>query len=119
MSPLMAGNVTGLLADLPPGSSAAVSSYGLKIDDMAGAKPASSGFPMHLSVSCAHAMAQTAPYPGYHTPASPTHTAITTHHHLVCMPAGMVVPKGYPLEQHVVITNDGYKLGTFRIPYGR
>ncbi|KAG2428232.1 hypothetical protein HYH02_014414 [Chlamydomonas schloesseri] len=67
MSPLVAGNVTGLLADLPPGSAAAVSSYGLKIDDM----------------------------------------------------AGMVVPKGYPLEQHVVITNDGYKLGTFRVPYGR
>ncbi|KAG2423687.1 hypothetical protein HXX76_015077 [Chlamydomonas incerta] len=67
MTPLVSGNVTGLLADLPPGSAAAVSSYGLKIDDM----------------------------------------------------AGMVVPKGYPLEQHVVITNDGYKLGTFRIPYGR
>lgn len=33
--------------------------------------------------------------------------------------AGMVVPKGYPLEQHVVVTGDGYKLGTFRIPYGK
>ncbi|EFJ51785.1 hypothetical protein VOLCADRAFT_46235, partial [Volvox carteri f. nagariensis] len=26
---------------------------------------------------------------------------------------------GYPLEQHMVVTGDGYKLGTFRIPYGR
>ncbi|GLI64205.1 hypothetical protein VaNZ11_007397 [Volvox africanus] len=33
--------------------------------------------------------------------------------------AGLVTPKGYPLEQHVVVTGDGYKLGTFRIPYGR
>ncbi|GLC38580.1 hypothetical protein PLESTM_000749700 [Pleodorina starrii] len=33
--------------------------------------------------------------------------------------AALVVPKGYRLERHVVVTGDGYKLGTFRIPYGR
>ncbi|KAG2490380.1 hypothetical protein HYH03_011181 [Edaphochlamys debaryana] len=33
--------------------------------------------------------------------------------------AGLVTPKGYPLEKHVVVTSDGYKLATFRIPYGR
>ncbi|GLC61307.1 hypothetical protein PLESTB_001741800 [Pleodorina starrii] len=33
--------------------------------------------------------------------------------------AGLVEPKGYRLERHVVVTGDGYKLGTFRIPYGR
>ncbi|PNH10572.1 Gastric triacylglycerol lipase, partial [Tetrabaena socialis] len=32
---------------------------------------------------------------------------------------GPVVSRGYPIEQHQVITNDGYKLQTFRIPYGR
>ncbi len=39
--------------------------------------------------------------------------------HYTATHAGLVVPKGYPLEQHVVVTGDGYKLGTFRIPYGK
>jgi hypothetical protein len=33
--------------------------------------------------------------------------------------AAMVMYKGYPLERHVTVTGDGYKLATFRIPYGR
>ncbi|MEW5309384.1 MAG: hypothetical protein WDW38_001278 [Sanguina aurantia] len=39
------------------------------------------------------------------------------HWHWRC--TGLVVSKGYPLEQHTVITSDGYKLATFRIPHGR
>jgi pimeloyl-ACP methyl ester carboxylesterase len=31
----------------------------------------------------------------------------------------MIRSKGYPCEEHKVITNDGYILGVFRIPYGR
>lgn len=29
----------------------------------------------------------------------------------------MVIPKGYPIQRHVTISN-GYKLVTFRMPYG-
>lgn len=32
---------------------------------------------------------------------------------------GMVVPKGYPLEEHHVVTSDGYTLRTFRMAHGR
>lgn len=32
--------------------------------------------------------------------------------------AGMVTPKGYPFENHRVVTRDRYQLTTFRIPYG-
>ncbi|CAF0988536.1 unnamed protein product [Rotaria sp. Silwood1] len=31
----------------------------------------------------------------------------------------LIQSKGYPCEEHKVITNDGYILGVFRIPYGR
>jgi hypothetical protein len=34
------------------------------------------------------------------------------------MHADMVLPKGYPLDQHMVYSH-GYNLGTFRIPYGQ
>eukprot|EP00798_Chlamydomonas_sp_ICE-L_P024509 gene24509-10109_t len=32
---------------------------------------------------------------------------------------GMITDKGYPMEEHEVITPDGYKLTNFRIPYGK
>ncbi|GMH36493.1 hypothetical protein BSKO_04361 [Bryopsis sp. KO-2023] len=31
----------------------------------------------------------------------------------------LVLPEGYPLEEHEVQTEDGYLLGLYRIPYGR
>ncbi len=31
----------------------------------------------------------------------------------------IIQTKGYPCEEHKIITNDGYILGVFRIPYGR
>ncbi|CAF1372896.1 unnamed protein product, partial [Adineta steineri] len=31
----------------------------------------------------------------------------------------LIQSKGYPCEEHKILTNDGYILGVFRIPYGR
>ncbi len=31
----------------------------------------------------------------------------------------IIQTKGYPCEEHKIITKDGYILGVFRIPYGR
>lgn len=31
----------------------------------------------------------------------------------------LVQTRGYPIETHIVTTNDGYKLTMFRIPYGK
>ncbi|BES87337.1 lipase, family member [Nesidiocoris tenuis] len=33
--------------------------------------------------------------------------------------AEFVMAKGYPLEEYLVVTEDGYILTLFRIPYGR
>ena len=34
--------------------------------------------------------------------------------HLLAIPAGLVVPKGYVLERHEVTTSDGYVIVNFR-----